>query len=213
VNANVIVNPNVIVNLNRSRPWAPAGLVAAVLVNDRFQPRASGFWPLALMDESAHLATTLTLLGGLAALRGRRPAPAFVLGSVLAGNLIDLDHVPKILGRPFLTNGTARPYPHSLLTVAAAAALGATGRGRTAGFLSGVALGVGGHLLRDVSISPAPLAWPFSSRDVRTPRWPYLATLTACAVSAACAAAPPLLRLPDSGRHQRAIRWPGTQPV
>src|SRR5581483_11130565 len=76
---------------------------------------------LALLDEPAHLATALLLLAAFGLGPLRRYAVAVALGTVL----IDLDHLPAYLGSDVLTQGTPRPYTHSLTTVLAVLALAA----------------------------------------------------------------------------------------
>src|SRR4051812_34502260 len=98
----------------------PPALWLAVMVDDLVLiPHTSGTLVLGLLDEPAHLATTLIVLvaAAVALDRGvRGPGLWFAIGAVVAGNLIDVDHVPELLGSDALVHGTARPYPHSLAT-------------------------------------------------------------------------------------------------
>ena len=67
----------------------------------------------ALFDEPAHAATAFLALGTVAV-----AVEAPVVLAVLAGSvLIDMDHVPGLLGSDVLQHATPRPYTHSLLTL------------------------------------------------------------------------------------------------
>ena len=69
------------------------------------------------MDEPAHLATGLVFVLALLTLARSRRAPlSFLAAAVVASVAIDLDHLPGLLGWHGLTQGTPRPYTHSLAT-------------------------------------------------------------------------------------------------
>ena len=114
-----------------------------------------------LLDEPAHAATGLL---GLAALTVWFDLPMLI--AVLAGSLlIDLDHVPQMLGSEIIQHGVPRPYTHSLLTLAVVlvAALLLHGRARELTLLVGFALAL--HFLRDLAEPGGQgisLLWPFS---------------------------------------------------
>jgi hypothetical protein len=117
----------------------------------------------ALLDEAAHAGTGLLALGALGV--------AFempVVLAVLSGSLvIDLDHLPGLLGSHVLDSGTPRPYTHSLgtLAVVAAGALLAPPRARKLLFVATSALAM--HFFRDMAEPGGPgvaLLWPLSDR-------------------------------------------------
>ena len=159
-------------------PWwlvgVPAVLWLAIVADDvLLVPRVSGTLALGLLDEPAHLATTLIVLLAVATLAGVRrmagPALWFAAGALVAGNAIDVDHVPALLGSDFLTEGTPRPYSHSLITVAALLLLARVARGRGRPLLAGAAVGVLLHLFRDLATAPVSLWWPFDSAPSSLP--------------------------------------------
>jgi membrane-bound metal-dependent hydrolase YbcI (DUF457 family) len=143
---------------------------------------------LALLDETAHLATAMLALDVLAGARSTRFRRAALLGSVA----IDLDHVPDlVLGWRWLMGDSPRPYPHSLPTLALLAVLARAARSEhQRDLLAGAAFGLSVHLLRDVTDGSdgVPLLWPISGRGIRLSRhlqWPLLAAaVIAPAVSA-----------------------------
>jgi membrane-bound metal-dependent hydrolase YbcI (DUF457 family) len=135
-----------------------------------------------LLDEPAHAATTIIILGALGWPTGR----GFMLGAVVASVAIDLDHIPQYLGWHLLTAGTPRPYPHSFTTLLAVALVALLGRGRIRSIALGVELGLIGHFFRDMaepsSRAGIALFWPISDVNVRVPYAAYagvMATLLA----------------------------------
>src|SRR3954452_19475292 len=110
---------------------------------------------------------------------GRRP----VLTAVVAGTLIDVDHVLAARSlRPvtWITLGGGRPRAHTLLL--------AVGAGGVAGLLGGRAHGwaafggLASHLLRDASDRDgAPILWPLSGRR-HIPRTAYAAGIAGLAL-------------------------------
>jgi membrane-bound metal-dependent hydrolase YbcI (DUF457 family) len=90
----------------------------------------------------------------------------FAVGALVGGVLIDLDHAPQYLGTEFLTRGTPRPYTHSLLMLAAVGFVAWRASGRLAVFMSGAALGLASHLIRDMAEpgqnGGVALLWPVS---------------------------------------------------
>jgi inner membrane protein len=164
----------------------PVLLVAVALDDALLLPRAPSYLVLGLLDEPAHLATSLILLVAVAALlarAGRAVRTGFAVGLVLAGNLIDADHLPMVLGSDMITAGTPRPYSHSvtLLMLVILAAL--VGRGRVRAVAAGVAVGVAGHLIRDLGTAPIALLWPLSPQGLTVPHRLYLALLAWCALA------------------------------
>jgi membrane-bound metal-dependent hydrolase YbcI (DUF457 family) len=132
-----------------------------------------------LLDELAHVATALALLTPLALNADRATA----LGALAGAILLDADHVPGELGLRWLSRGTGRPYPHTLLSALILVGLGG-GQGRHwRRFAWPVAAGLTTHLLRDLATGGVPLFWPLSRRNVRLP-YPLYAVLLAAATIA-----------------------------
>lgn len=127
--------------------------------------------PGGLLDESVHLLTTLLVLWAL----GRTACERFLVPALAASVLIDVDHIPDRLGNEWLTSGTPRPYPHSLLTIGALLIAAILWRHRR-DVLVGVAIGVALHLWWDLaeSNSGASLLWPFSYRSFTLPFASYV---------------------------------------
>jgi membrane-bound metal-dependent hydrolase YbcI (DUF457 family) len=137
-----------------------------------------------IFDWAGHLATGVVLV---AALRPpRRVAAAILVCSVV----IDVDHLPAKAGIDLLTTGTERPVTHCLLLVLVL--LAAAGLTRS-GVLLGSAIGLAGHLLRDMGTGDAgvPLLWPLSDGAAAVPFSFYVGLL---ALTAATAAARPTAR-------------------
>jgi LexA-binding, inner membrane-associated putative hydrolase len=158
----------------------------AVVVDDLVLiPRASGTLALGLLDEPAHLATTLIALIAAASGAGRPVLRAdlwLAAGAVAAGNLIDLDHVPQLLGSDVLDHGTARPYPHSLGTVVVLTLLAVVARGRGRRLFTGAAAGVLLHLFRDLATWRVSLLWPVTTASAHLPYASYAIALGVLAV-------------------------------
>ena len=128
-----------------------------------------------LLDEPAHLLAGVLLLAAVPRLRN----PVFVIGVLCGSVLIDLDHIPAILGHDFLTEGTQRPYSHSLLTLIVLGAIAAAWRRHRALFL-GLLVGVAYHFWRDMSEVAAAgvsLLWPWSDHSYMLPHWTFLTTV------------------------------------
>jgi inner membrane protein len=149
---------------------------------------AMNFAMRGLLDEPAHLATALVMLGALIRVRGKLPDQRFGWTMLACAVLIDLDHVPDEFGSDVLTNGTPRPYTHALwvviaLTLAWAAArffAVRAGRPRPASvelILAGAAWGVAAHFLRDIATAPMSFWWPVTYMAVEVPYWWYVAAL------------------------------------
>lgn len=111
---------------------------------------------------------------GFSSQRTRRFAAGLLAGSVL----IDLDHVPRLLGTEWLTNGTPRPYTHSLLMLVALALLAAA-RPHPRWLLVGAFVGLAVHFGRDLAESGAgiSLLWPWTKASESVPHWTYLAAV------------------------------------
>jgi inner membrane protein len=138
---------------------------------------------VAAFDEPAHLATGILVVLALIALAPAPRSIAFVAAALVASVAIDLDHLPQYLGWSGLTEGTPRPYTHSLVTPLVLAALALAVRGRLRAVALGAAVGVLAHLLRDLSTaSGVALLWPLSDAGARIPYWTYLLALALLAL-------------------------------
>jgi inner membrane protein len=133
-------------------------------------------WPLPLVglfDEIGHLATAWVLLVALLPYKYQSLAPWALLGAVL----IDVDHIPLYLWDVAATHPEGRPITHSLTFVLVLLALSRLHR-RLRTPLSGLALGVLLHLLRDIVTGPgASLFWPIDETSVLVPYSLYVGVL------------------------------------
>jgi len=148
------------------------GLALALILTDQVLVRIhAGAMVEGPFDEIAHLLTGALVL---AALRGVSTR-SFAIGLLAASVLIDLDHVPGSLGLDWITNGTDRPYTHSVVVIAIAGLAAVRWCERSA-LLTGVVIGLAMHLFRDLaeSSSGVALAWPWSSYSSTLPHWSYL---------------------------------------
>ena len=154
----------------------------AVFAIDRLPTRGLPPAVLAALDEPAHLATAVVFLATL-----RPPVErSFAWGALLGAVLIDLDHLPALLGSRVLTAGTPRPYSHSLLAIALVLLIAARLPARWRRAALGVAFGIAAHLIRDLAtpVGSAPgvsIFWPFSPRAVRFAYGYYAALLVLAA--------------------------------
>jgi hypothetical protein len=143
------------------------------------------------LDEVAHLLTMLFVLWAV----GCRVDRPFAKAALVMSVAIDADHVPQYLGWYGLTQGTPRPYAHSLLTIlilAAAAVLFARRAARAAGarwsrlaqIFLGLIVGVGVHLWRDMAepASGVSLLWPVSYHSFRFAHWTYVVAMAAIGI-------------------------------
>lgn len=161
------------------RTLAATGAVALVFAIDaRFDSAALSLPAKALLDESAHLATGLLLLGALA----RHPPPRLVLGTALGSVAIDVDHIPLVLIHHGDLYGVPRPTTHSLLTTMVIAGVALLLPVRYRPYALGVAFGIATHLIRDMATGGVPLLWPLSSTFFDLPYSAYAALLLAGAL-------------------------------
>lgn len=155
---------------------------AAILVAADWSYRQVGdsFFPGGPLDETAHVITALLLLQTLPQ-RWRAP---IALPALIASVAIDLDHVPQYLGYYFFTQGTPRPYTHSLLTIAVLILIATIIRRHRLLFL-GLAVGVSLHFFRDMAEggNGVALLWPLTDRAFSYPHDTYL-LLMGCVVAA-----------------------------
>jgi hypothetical protein len=133
-----------------------------------------------LLDEPAHEATALVILGTMVRWRGSVPGPRFMLTYLACAVLIDVDHLPAEFGIGTITNGTPRPYTHALwlvllLALASAAArflairAGRPRRSTAELLLAGAACGVAAHFVRDIATAPMSFWWPLTDLAVQVP--------------------------------------------
>jgi inner membrane protein len=157
----------------RARSALPVVTAVDLLLGSRPLPLAVR----GVLDETAHAATALLLLGALRP----RADDAALLAATAGAVLLDADHIPQVLGWNVITRDPEeeRPYPHALVTVAATLALATLAPARPRRLLSWAAFGMATHLFRDVATGGAPLLWPRSVRSVRIPYGVYAATLAA----------------------------------
>ena len=148
------------------------------------------FAGMGLLDEPAHLATALIILGALVRIRGFPPDQRFGWTMLACSVLVDLDHLPAKFGYTALTNSTPRPYTHALWTVivltlawgAARFVTARSARPRPATaelILAGAACGVTAHFVRDLATGPMSFWWPVSYAPVQAPYWCYVVALAA----------------------------------
>jgi inner membrane protein len=132
-----------------------------------------------MIDEPAHLATAVIVLAAMGWWGGRR----FAIGALVASVAIDLDHIPTYLGAHFLSQGTPRPYTHSLATVVIVGLVALALRGHWGDVLLGAGVGLLSHLFRDMSEpgqqSGVALFWPISDASVRLPYAAYATSMVA----------------------------------
>jgi inner membrane protein len=147
-----------------------------------------GFVLRGLIDEPAHLATALVVLGAITRFRGSPPEPKFWVTMLICSVLIDVDHLPAEFGIDALTDGTPRPYTHALWTVlvlilawgVARYRARRNGRPRPATaelVLAGAAWGLAAHFLRDIATAPMSFWWPVTDMSVEVPYWWYVVAL------------------------------------
>jgi membrane-bound metal-dependent hydrolase YbcI (DUF457 family) len=137
----------------------PIACLAAIGIADYVILRRPPRWhAIVLFDHPAHVATAV-LIGGT--------DRVYVAGSLLP----DVDHIPMAFRDPQV--GDARPNTHSILVVAAAAAVSRR-----------LAAGAAAHFVRDLAMEPGvPLLWPVSSRRFRVPYAAYAVVVLAAAYS------------------------------
>lgn len=166
-----------------------------------------GFTPRGMVDEPAHLATALVVLGAITRFRGSPPEPKFGWTMLACSVLVDVDHLPAEFGTTALTDGTPRPYTHALWTVIVLVLAWAvvrhltvrTGRPRPATaelILAGAAWGVAAHFLRDIVTAPMSFWWPVTDAAMQLPHWWYVVALLV------------IIALPLMRRRKNAVEHP-----
>ena len=144
------------------------------------QGRTAGGVRGAIWDELMHAGTAAIFLFAVYALfQQRRTAmKPFIVATLAASVLIDLDHVPGSLGLTFLQSSTGRPHTHSLMTILIIAALATLVSRWYRVVLLGVTFGITAHLFRDMATGGVSLWWPVDLRRVACPYDYYLLVLT-----------------------------------
>src|SRR3954469_6830488 len=140
-------------------PAAGPAALATLLVIDAFVLPRLPVRPLSgIVDEAAHAATGVAVLAGLPDGDGD-----FVRGLAAGSILLDIDHVPELWGSRWLRPRGVRPVPHSFGLPAVPIALGIRDSNTLA---LGAAVGLAGHLLRDLATgkTAVPLLWPLTGR-------------------------------------------------
>jgi hypothetical protein len=164
-------------------PTAGPAALATLLVIDAFLLPRLPVRPISgVVDETAHAATGVALLSALPSTDAE-----FARGLAAGSILLDFDHVPELWGRRWLRPRGVRPLPHSFWIPGALLAVGLGRSNRTA---LGAAVGLGGHLLRDLATgkTAVPLLWPLTQRRFRVRYRKYAAIM---AILAAVGAARP----------------------
>jgi inner membrane protein len=159
-----------------------AAVVALVLSDWAYRQVGDSVFPGGPLDEIAHLLTTLIVLWAL----GPRVCERFVVPALVASVAIDLDHIPAELGQDFLTQGTPRPYTHSLLSIAVVLVIAGLWRSRRDVVL-GIAIGLAIHFWRDMAEADAgvSLLWPASDHSFTLSNASYLIVMGLFATGAA----------------------------
>lgn len=174
-------------------------VIAVVLVGlRRFDPGTSHHSVLVhgLIDESGHLLTALMAALGVRALRLPIPLWAVLVGGVV----LDGGHLLTGAGLVHAVPGSSRDGSHSLVVVAAIAAVGFLDARRATVWL-GLALGALTHLVRDMGTGTVPLLWPVVMSVESTTFTRYLSLMVGVSVAAICSGA-----LLDTYAHVRRTR-------
>jgi hypothetical protein len=151
----------------RRRPLLLTGGIAAIdIVLRTKSPRLP---VAAILDESAHVATTLILLGPV-----QSPSClAFPICAMVGSVIVDLDHVPAVLRHHPLRTAEDRPVTHSLPTLGLVYAMTTTTSAHPAWL--GLSVGATSHFIRDIGTGGLPFLWPVR-RDLFRVK-PYVYTL------------------------------------
>jgi membrane-bound metal-dependent hydrolase YbcI (DUF457 family) len=167
-------------------PAAGPAALATLLVIDAFVLPRLPIRPISgVVDETAHAATAVALLSALPQ-SDREFARGFAAGSIL----LDVDHVPELWGRRWLRPRGVRPLAHSF-GIPALLAVHAARRSNRAAL--GAAVGLGGHLLRDLATgkTAVPLLWPLTTRPFSVRYRKYVAVMAVLAAVGASRRRPP----------------------
>src|SRR5665811_879669 len=150
-----------------ARYWYVLALLG-ILVVDATLLGASWLPLHGFADELSNLLTAFIWLTAAQ----RLSLPIRVYPGMIAAVVIDLDHLPVILGWFSPPEGTSRPVTHSLSLLLAFVAL-AVMTTWWAQVWTGVAVGVLSHLVRDLGTGTVLFWWPLSSDPVSLPYMAY----------------------------------------
>lgn len=158
--------------------WPLPAILTILLIDGALDWSRRGLLTAGIADETAHLLTALLILAAVP----RRWSPITGGSTLMVAVLIDLDHVPLVLGSDLLTRQTGRPVTHALWTVGLVLILAAMTRDRVRSALLGGSLGLVAHFARDVATTSAgvPLLWPLSPHGFTVPYAIYVTALLAC---------------------------------
>jgi len=152
--------------------------IVALLILPDLEPTHDSLTVHGLTDWIGHLITALALAIGVRALR--LPIPIW---SILVGGLvIDLGHIPQMLGIIDEIQGSSRNGSHSLAVVALLAVVGFIDRDRAHIWL-GIAIGAVSHLWRDMGTGTVALMWPLTDTVYGTSYHRYIAVLAGIAIA------------------------------
>src|SRR3954452_25155017 len=153
----------------------PAALATLLVVDGFVLPRLPVRPISGIADETAHAATGVALLAALPS-----PGRYFARGLPAGSILLDVDHVPELWGGRWLRPRGVRPLPHSFGIPAVLIALAVRDSNKAA---LGAAVGLGGHLLRDLATgkTAVPLLWPLTRRPFTVRYRKYVAVMAVLA--------------------------------
>jgi membrane-bound metal-dependent hydrolase YbcI (DUF457 family) len=157
----------------------PAALATLLVVDAFVLPRMPVRPVSGVVDEAAHAATGVALLAALP-----RAGGDFARGLAAGSILLDVDHLPELWGRRWLRPRGVRPLPHTLALPALLLAHAARKGDRLA---LGAAVGLAGHLLRDLATgkTAVPLLWPLTRRPFTVRYRKYAAVMAVLAAASA----------------------------
>lgn len=151
-----------------------AGIIAIHLLD-------KGVETLPLHGFLDHVGHALTALMAALSVRAiRLPIPVWSI--LLGGMVLDLGHVPQMLGAVNALEGSTRNGSHSLAVVIVLASLGFLDQ-RHANVWLGIAIGATSHLWRDMGTGTVALMWPVTETVYGTLFTRYLAVLTGVALA------------------------------
>lgn len=152
--------------------------VGGLLILRKLEPSNETLTLHGMYDETGHLLTALVVAIGVRALR--LPVPVW---SVLVGGMVlDLGHVPQMMGYIGSLEGSTRNGSHSLAVVVVLACLGFIDR-RRANIYLGIAIGAVSHLWRDMGTGTVALMWPITETVYGTLYTRYIAGLIGMAMA------------------------------
>lgn len=177
--------PLVMTFLNRS-PLLRTGIyvtaigvcVLALLVLPDLEPDHTTLTMHGLYDWIGHGITALIVAIGVRAMRLPIPVWSILVGGII----IDVGHIPQMMGHIGALEGSTRNGSHSLAVVATLAMLGFLDR-RRAHIWLGIAMGAVSHLWRDMGTGTVALMWPITDTVYGTTYNRHLAVLAGIAIA------------------------------